>query len=59
MLVLQIIAKKVIASMWLFMAALQILLLVTQHAGMQLPSIVEIVLNTISGIISLSSLNKE
>jgi hypothetical protein len=57
MIFIQIIAKKVIASMWLFLAALQLTLLLTQQANMQLPATVDMVLTTISGIINLSTLD--
>jgi hypothetical protein len=45
--------------MWLYYAALQITMLVTQHGSMQLPACVAIILNTITDIINLSSFNKQ
>lgn len=45
--------------MWLYYAALQITILVTQRANMQLPASVSIFINTITSIINLSSLNKD
>lgn len=57
MLLIQLIAKKVIASMWLYYAALQITILLTVHGNLQLPASVDFITNIIFGIISLSSIN--
>ncbi len=45
--------------MWLYYAALQITILVTQRASMQLPASVSIFITTITSIINLSSLSKD
>ncbi len=58
-LILQIVAKKVITSMWLYYSALQILLLLVQRSNLSVPSSVDIVMGSIAGIINLSSLDKE
>ena len=58
-LLIQIVAKKVITSMWLYYSALQLILLLVMHSNMFAPSSVELVISSISGIINLSSFDKE
>ena len=57
-LLVQIIAKKVITSMWLYYASLQLILLIAQRINLYPPSSVDIVTTSISGIINLTSLDK-
>ena len=45
--------------MWLFYCALQVLLLFVLRSNIQLPASVDIVVSSISGIINLSSLDKQ
>ena len=58
-LIVQIIAKKVITSMWLYYAALQLILLIAQRSNFYPPSSVDIVTSSVSGIINLTSLDKK
>ena len=58
-LLIQIVAKKVITSMWLYYCALQIVILLVLRSNMFPPASVDIVINTVSGIINLSSLDKK
>lgn len=57
-LIIQIVAKKVITSMWLYYCALQIVILLVLRSNMYPPASVDIVINSVSGIINLSSLDK-
>jgi hypothetical protein len=57
-LVVQFVAKKVITFMWIYYCALQIIILFVQRGNMFVPSSVEVFINSISGIINLSSLDK-
>ena len=57
-LLLQIIAKKVITYMWLYYAALQLELLLVQHSNFFPPSSVDVLIDSIAGIINLSSIDK-
>jgi hypothetical protein len=56
--VVQIVAKKVITYVWLYYCALQIVLLLAKRSNIVLPASVELVVDAISGIINLSSLDK-
>ena len=58
-LVIQIVAKKVITSMWLYYCALQIMILLVQRMDLQEPASVDLIVDSISGIINLSSLDKQ
>ena len=54
-LILQIIAKKIISSIFIFYSILQIILLISLHTNVQLPASVTFIATTIDGIINLSS----
>ena len=56
-LLVQIVAKKVISSVFLYYSVLQIVMLVTLEANVKLPVSVTIVFNTLDGILNLSSLD--
>ena len=58
-LVVQIVAKKIITYVWLYYCALQIVILVVKRSNMVLPASVELAIDSISGIINLSSLDKQ
>ena len=58
-LVLQIIAKKVITTMWIYFCALQLILLIVLQSKLSAPASVEMVIGQIAGIINLSSLDKD
>ena len=45
--------------MWLYYCALQIVILLAQHSNMFAPASVDLVIDSVSGIINLSSLDKQ
>ena len=55
----QIVAKKVITTMWLYFCALQLILLLVLQSNISAPTSVEMVISEIAGIINLSKLDKE
>jgi hypothetical protein len=57
-LVVQIIAKKVITSMWVFYSALQLAILICKNSNIQNSASVVTMVNLLDGIINLSSLDK-
>ena len=57
-LVIQIVAKKVITYVWLYYCSLQLVLLLAKRSNMVPPASVEVVIDAISGIVNLSSLDK-
>jgi hypothetical protein len=56
---IQIVAKKVITYVWLYYCSLQLVLLLAKRSNMVPPASVELVIDAISGIINLSSLDKQ
>lgn len=56
-LIVQIITKKVISSMFIYYSTLQIIQLISLETKVQLPASVILISNTIDGIINLSSLD--
>ena len=56
---MQIIAKKVITSMFIYYSTLQIILFVTLQTNTNLPASVNLFFETVYGIISLSSFDKK
>jgi hypothetical protein len=53
------VAKKVITSMWNYYCALQIVILLVLRSNMFPPASVDLIINAVSGIINLSSLDKK
>ena len=58
-LAIQIVAKKILTYVWLYYCTLQIVIFLVKRSNMILPASVEIVIDAISGIINLSSLDKQ
>ncbi len=55
----QIVAKKIITKMLYFLFALQLILLIYLQIDMQLPASSSFLINTIDGVLNLSSVDKK
>jgi hypothetical protein len=58
-LIMQIVAKKIIGSMYVYFCILQILLLVNLNGKLLAPASAELILKEVSGIINLSKFDKQ
>ena len=56
--VIQVVAKKVITYVWLYYCALQIAILLVKRSNVITPASVDLVIDAISGVINLSSIDK-
>lgn len=55
----QIVAKKIITQMLSFFFSLQLILLIYKQLNMQIPASTSLLINTLDGILSLSSVDKK
>jgi hypothetical protein len=56
--VIQVVDRKVITYVWLYYCALQIAILLVKRSNVITPASVDLVIDAISGVINLSSIDK-